>query len=42
MFDDIKQIHTVVAFFMQVPKLCTDLDPTLLYIWVTETYSKFV
>jgi len=30
------------AFFLQVPKSCTDLDPTLLYISITvaDSYGK--
>ena len=32
----------IIQFFMHAPKLWTDLDPTLLYIWISETYSKFV
>ena len=27
-----------VAFHYQVPKLCTDLDPTLVYILISGTY----
>jgi len=30
-----------VAFCLQVPKLCTDLDPTLLYILKLGRYCKF-
>jgi len=30
-----------VALFSQLPQLCTDLDPTLLYILILGTYSKF-
>ena len=26
---------------MQVPKVCTDLDPTLLYVLILGAYSKF-
>ena len=29
-----------VAFCLQVPKLCTDLDPTLLYILILGRYGK--
>jgi len=29
------------AFCLQVPKSCADLDPTLLFIWIFRTYSKF-
>ena len=32
------QLH----FFFQVPKSCTDLDQTLLFIWILRTYSRFV
>jgi len=34
--------HCAAAFSLQVPKSCTDLDPTLLYISTWGTYSKFV
>jgi len=30
------------AFSLQIPKSCADLDPTLLYISILGTYSKFV
>jgi len=30
------------AFALQVPKSCTDLHPTILYISIQGTYSKFV
>ena len=30
-----------MAFCLQVSKLCTDLDPTLLYILILETYGRF-
>jgi len=30
------------AFFLQVPKLRTDVDLTLLYILILETYTKFI
>jgi len=33
--------HCAAAFFLQVPKSCTDLDPTLLYIPISGTCSKF-
>ena len=29
-------------FFVQVPKSCTDLNPTLLYVSMLRTYSRFV
>jgi len=31
-----------VAFVLQVPKSCTDLDPSLLYDLILGTYSKIV
>jgi len=34
--------HCAAAFFLQVPKSCTDLDLNILYISILETYSKFV
>jgi len=34
--------HCAAAFSLQVPKSCTDLDPTLLYISTLGTRSKFV
>jgi len=34
--------HPAAAFCLQLPKMCTDLDPTLPYILISETYSKFV
>jgi len=34
--------HCVAAFFLQVPKLCTDLDRNLLYILILRTHTKFV
>ena len=33
--------HCAVAFSVQVLKSCTDLDPTLLYVWILEKYSRF-
>jgi len=33
--------HCAAAFFLQVPKSCTDLDPTLIYIPISGTGSKF-
>jgi len=33
--------HRAIAFFLQVPKLCTDLDPTFIYIWISGIYSQF-
>ena len=33
--------HRAAAFFLQVAKLCTHLDRTLLYIFILGTYSKF-
>jgi len=38
----IRSRHCTAAFFLQVPKLCTDLDRTLLYILVSRTYDIFV
>ena len=35
-------LHYAVAFSLQVPNLCTDLDPTLLYNSMLGNYSKFV
>jgi len=35
-------VHCAAAFFLQVPKWCTDLDRTLLYILIHRTYTKFV
>ena len=32
--------HCAAAFFLQVPKSCTDLDLTLLYISIRGIYSK--
>ena len=37
----IGSLHRAAAFFLQVSKLCTDLDQTLVYISVVGTYSKF-
>jgi len=34
--------HCAAAFFLPVPKWCTDLDQTLLYILIHRTYTKFV
>jgi len=34
--------HCAAAFFLQIPKLCTDLDWTLLCILIMKTYTKFV
>ena len=34
--------HHAAALFLQVSKLCTNLDQTLLYILIYGTYSKFV
>ena len=34
--------HCAVAFFLQVPNSCKDLDQTLLYISILGTHSKFV
>jgi len=31
-----------MAFFLQVPKLCTHLDLTLLYILIVRTHTNFV
>ena len=33
--------HRVAVLHAQVPKLCTDLDLSLLYILILGTYSKF-
>jgi len=33
--------HHVVAFCLQEQKKCTDLNPTLLYIWILRTVGKF-
>jgi len=32
--------HCAAAFFLRVPKSCTDLDPTLLYILILQTHNK--
>ena len=34
--------HCATGFLLQVPKSCTDLDLTLLYISIMGTYHKFV
>jgi len=34
--------HCAAAFSFEVPKSCADLDPTILYISISGTYSKFV
>jgi len=34
--------HYAAEFSMQIPKSCTDLDPTLMYISILGTYGKFV
>ena len=34
--------HCAAAFPLQVPKSCTDLNLTMLYISILDTYSKFV
>jgi len=34
--------HCTVAFSLQVPNSCTDLDLTLLYISILRTHAKFV
>jgi len=34
--------HCAAAFSLQVPKSCTDLDPTLPYISTIGTHKKFV
>ena len=31
----------VAAFFLQVPKLCTNLEPTIIYILILGTYGRF-
>jgi len=33
--------HRAAVLFSQVPKKCTDLDLSLLYILTLETHSKF-
>jgi len=33
--------HCAAALFSQVPKLCTDLDLSLFYIWLLGACSKF-
>jgi len=33
--------HCAAALFSQIPKKCTDLDLSLLYILILRTYSKF-
>jgi len=33
--------HCAAVLQTQVPKLCTDLDLGLLYIWIIGTYSRF-
>jgi len=38
----IRSRRCVAAFFLQVPKLCLDLDPTFLYILMSKTYSSLV
>jgi len=37
----IKRRHCAAAFFLQVSKLCTDVDQSLLYIALLRTYSTF-
>jgi len=34
--------HCTAAFSVQVPKSCTNLDPTFLYILILRIYTKFV
>jgi len=34
--------HCAAAFCLQVPKLCTDLGRTLLYIFILRAYTEFV
>jgi len=34
--------HCTAAFFLEVPKSCTDIDTSLLYILILETYSKLI
>jgi len=36
----VQSCNCSAEFFLQVPKLCTDLDPTLLYIWILRIYGK--
>jgi len=33
--------HCAVLFSLQMPKSCTDLDPTLLCILILRTHTKF-
>ena len=33
--------HCAAAFSLQVPKSCTHIDPTFLYISILKTYTKF-
>jgi len=37
-----RQSARTAVFFLQVPKLCTDLDRNLLYILILRTHNKFV
>jgi len=39
---DRRQSARTAVFFLQVPKLCTDLDRTLLYVLILRTHNKFV
>jgi len=36
----IRSRRLAAAFFLQVPKLCTDLDQTFLHILISGTYNK--
>jgi len=38
----VRSRHCAAAFSLQVPKSCTDLDLTFLYISIPRTYIKFV
>ena len=39
--ETLRSRHCVAVLQTQVPKLCTDLDISLLYILILRTYSKF-
>jgi len=41
-FQKMESWHCAAVFSLQVPKSCTDLHSTLLYIWMRGNYSKFV
>ena len=38
----VRSHHCKAAFFLQVPKKCTNVDLTLLYILIWGTYTKFI